>query len=225
MPLFDSDTIHRLVPSSPLGKEGMMDEVRAGATVSLPAQWAVFFRQWLKNPLSMASVVPSGRQLAQLMAAALPRDAGCVVELGAGTGAITEALIRHGVAPGNMLVVEMNAVLHGMLEQRFPRAEVLCGDACQLHDLVDRSAGLASGQVDAVVSSLGLLAIPRPVQRAILAGAFEVLKPGGVFVQYTYGLSGPLDRRIARQLGLVCRSAGWAWRNLPPARVFVYSRR
>lgn len=203
--------------------EGTIDGSGAG-TASSPVPWAVFFRQWLKHPLRQAAVVPSGQQLAHLMVEALAPGTTRVVELGAGTGVITEALLRGGVVPANLLVVEMNAVFHAMLRQRFPGAEVLCGDACCLSQLVDRSSGLTCGTVDAVVSSLGLLAMPHAVQRDILAGVVAVLAPGGVFVQYTYGWSSPLDQDVVRELGLVVRPAGWAWRNLPPARVFVYGR-
>jgi phosphatidylethanolamine/phosphatidyl-N-methylethanolamine N-methyltransferase len=198
-------------------KSGMTDvEARAQER----AHWAVFFRQWLKNPLRMASVVPSGQQLARRMVDAMPRGTRRVVELGAGTGVVTQALIRHGIATSDLLVVELNAALHALLKRRFPGVAVACSDARNLRELEALSPGI--GRVDAVLSSL--LAIPKDVQRDILASAFDVLRPGGVFIQYTYGLASPLDDGVARQLGLRCRSAGWAWRNLPPAQVFVYAR-
>jgi phosphatidylethanolamine/phosphatidyl-N-methylethanolamine N-methyltransferase len=170
----------------------------------------------------MASVVPSGQQLAMRMVAAMPPDTRRVIELGAGTGVMTQALIRHGVARSDLLVVELNKALHALLQRRFPGVAVACSDARHLRELVEPSPGV--GRIDAVLSSLGLLAIPKEVQRDIFAAAFDVLRPGGVFIQYTYGLASPLDEEVARQLGLRCRSTGWAWRNLPPAQVFVYSK-
>jgi phosphatidylethanolamine/phosphatidyl-N-methylethanolamine N-methyltransferase len=186
------------------------------------AHWAIFFRQWLKNPLRMASVVPSGQQLARRMVNAMPQGTRRVIELGAGTGVMTQALIRHGIAASDLLVVELNEALHALLQRRFPGVAVACSDARHLRELVELSPDI--GHVDAVLSSLGLLAIPKDVQRDILASAFDVLRPGGVFIQYTYGLASPLDDSVAQQLGLRCRSTGWAWRNLPPAQVFVYTR-
>ncbi|MFK2878777.1 class I SAM-dependent methyltransferase [Rhodanobacter hydrolyticus] len=187
-------------------------------------QWLTFFRQWLKHPRSMASVAPSGRQLGRLMATALPRGAHHIVELGAGTGAITQALVRHGVLPQQLLAVEMNPVLHDVLARRFPRMHLAHGDACHLPELVAKSGAFACGEVDGVLSSLGLLSMPKKLQRDILTAAFAVLRPGGVFVQYTYGLRSPLDEDVCRQMDLRCMSAGFAWCNLPPARVFVYGR-
>lgn len=201
----------------------MTDPV-AGAALPVHMQWLAFFRQWLKDPRRVAAVAPSGRQLARMMSRALPHDASSVIELGAGTGAITEALIGDGIVPGRLLVVEMNAVLHRMLQHRFPDAHVACADARDLGELVERHAGFAVGGVDAVLSSLGLLAMSRTMQRDIVAAAFRVLRPGGVFVQYTYGVAGPLAEEVRWRLGLRCDQVGLAWRNLPPARVFVYTR-
>ncbi|KRE99956.1 hypothetical protein ASG87_13275 [Frateuria sp. Soil773] len=188
-------------------------------------QWLAFFRQWMRHPLRMASVAPSGRQLVRLMLSALPRDAHRVVELGAGTGVITEALLRHGIQPSRLLAVEMDETLHGMLHRRFPAVRLVCADARHLNDLVARSGAFAPGQADAVLSSLGLLTMPVELQYEILAAAFDTLRPGGVFLQYTYGLAGPLDETVCERLRLRCERIGSAWRNLPPARVFAYSRR
>lgn len=183
-----------------------------------------FLREWLRNPLRMSSVTPSGRQLAGMMAAAIPAQSRGVIELGAGTGVITHALIARGIQPQQLLVVEMNNVLHGLLKQAFPRAHVISGDARALQQIIADAGAFADHRVDAVVSSLGLLNMPETMQHDILDAAFAALSPGGVFVQYTYGLSKPLSARVCNKLGLRCRRHGSAWRNLPPARVYVYSR-
>lgn len=186
--------------------------------------WLTFLGQWLRHPRHMASVVPSGRQLAQLMVAALPRDCHQVIELGAGTGAITDALLRHGISPQALLAVEMNPVLHRLLQRRFPHAHVACGDACQLKSLAESCDAFGLDGVDVVCSSLGLLTMPKNMQHDIMTAAFSMLRPAGVFVQYTYGPHHPLDDEVRERMGLSCRRFGLAWRNLPPARVYVYSR-
>ena len=183
-----------------------------------------FFGQWLRHPLRISSITPSGPQLAGMMAAAVTQDAESVIELGAGTGVITRALIKHGIRPERLLVVEMNDVLHGVLRQAFPRAHVVCGDARALQTLAGHAGAFGTRPIGAVVSSLGLLAMPASVQHDILAAAFEVMRPGGVFVQYTYGLARPVATSVCAALGLHVRYLGCAWRNLPPARVYVYSR-
>ena len=206
-----------------------LDSIRSWITGKLPDVTArtprlTFFRQWLRHPLRMSSITPSGRQLASMMAAAVSPNAEGVIELGAGTGVITHALIRHGIKPERLLVVEMNDVLHDLLRHAFPRAHVVCGDARSLRKLTAEGGTFGTRPVDAVVSSLGLLAMPASVQHDILTAAFDMLRPGGVFVQYTYGLSRPVAPEVCAALGLHAQCTGWAWRNLPPARVYVYSR-
>lgn len=187
-------------------------------------QQLTFFREWIKHPLQMASVLPSGQPLARMMISAMPARAHCVIELGGGTGVITEALIDHGVSPAQLLVLEMNETMHSILRRRFPSAQVLCEDARHVHTLAQRTGVLAPEGADAILSSLGLLAMPPSLQRDIVSAAFEVLRPGGVFVQYTYGWRSPLDEKIRMELGLRCSRVGMVWRNLPPAQVYVYTR-
>lgn len=187
-------------------------------------QQLTFFREWIKHPLQMASVLPSGQPLARMMISAMPEQARCVIELGGGTGVITEALIRHGVSPAQLLVLEMNATMHAILRRRFPLAQVLCADARHVNELAQRTGVLAPEGADAILSSLGLLTMPPALQHDIVAAALAVLRPGGVFVQYTYGPRSPLDEQVRQQLGLRCRRVGMVWRNLPPAQVFAYVR-
>lgn len=183
-----------------------------------------FFRQWLRNPLSMAAISPSSRQLASRMVAELPDGARRVVELGGGTGAITHALLEHGIEPGNLMVVELNEELHQHLKQRFHGVNVVCADARDLALVADRSGWLADGHADAVVSGLGLLSMNRSMQLGILDSAFSVLGPEGRFIQFTYGPTSPVPREVLQELGLNSRRARFAWWNMPPATVYVYSR-
>jgi phospholipid N-methyltransferase len=184
----------------------------------------LFFRQWLKNPLGVASLAPSGAQLTGLMVAELPAAAGHVIELGAGTGVFTRAMLGSGVAPDRLLVVELNEELHAHLQAQFPGVHVVCGNACDLPKIVAEKDFAHTGQVDAIISGLGLLSMSRGLQRSIMRSAFEVLGPGGSFIQFTYSPKPPLPRELCEELGLSVRRGGFAWRNIPPATVFVFSR-
>ena len=185
-----------------------------------------FFREWLRNPFAMAAVSPSGRQLARLMVEQLPPHAQRVIELGGGTGAFTRALLDHGISPRHLLVIELNESLHRLLGERFPGTHVERGDARDVQAIA-RHCGVLDeeGHVDAVVSGLGLLYMPYQMQREILRAAFAVLGARGRFVQFTYGPVSPVPRSLLQELDLGARRAGTAWRNVPPANVFVYQRR
>ncbi|MFT3791712.1 MAG: methyltransferase domain-containing protein [Rudaea sp.] len=199
-----------------------MTQPQSSSTSSSQA-W-LFFRQWLKNPMSIAALAPSGAQLAGMMTAELPSEAGRVIELGAGTGVFTRAMLDSGIAPEQLLVVELNEELYEHLRTQFPDARVVCGDACDLTRIVAEKSFARAGQVDAVVSGLGLLNMSRDLQRSIMQSAFGVLGPGGCFIQFTYSPMPPLARDLLDELGLTVRRGGFAWRNIPPASVFVFSR-
>lgn len=184
-----------------------------------------FFRQWLREPRSVAALAPSGRELARHMAAACGREARRVVELGGGTGVVTAALLERGIAPERLLVLERNADLHAHLVRRFPAVDVVRADARELVEVVRRSRGLAVGRVDAIASGLGLVTMGRAEQRALLVQALEVLRPAGRFVQFTYVPKCPLSPELRAELGLEARRVSWSLRNLPPAFVYVLRRK
>jgi phosphatidylethanolamine/phosphatidyl-N-methylethanolamine N-methyltransferase len=189
----------------------------------LPPQWT-FFRQWLKSPLSIAAISPSGRQLARRMIAELPTGSRRVVELGGGTGVFSAALLEHGIADHDLMVLELNEELHHHLSLRFPGVHVVCGDARELPRLATDCGYLERGPADAVISGLGLLWMNKPTQAAILEAAFDLLHPHGRFIQFTYGPGCPVSREVLAGLGLHARRGELAWLNMPPATVYSFSR-
>jgi phosphatidylethanolamine/phosphatidyl-N-methylethanolamine N-methyltransferase len=190
-----------------------------------PAQprWTLL-RQWLKNPLRTAALLPSSAELGAAMVAELPPGTQRLIELGGGTGAITEALLKAGIPAAGMLVVELNEELHAHLQSRFPGVTIAEGDARDLREIAWRSRFLDAGTVDAVVSSLGLLSMPRDTQRAILTAAFACLGEAGRFIQFTYGPQAPVAEEVVRSLRLSVRRGDFILRNVPPATVYVYTR-
>lgn len=188
-----------------------------------PDQWR-FFRQWLKNPLAMAAISPSSQQLAKQMIAELPLGARRVVELGGGTGVFTQALLNHGIAAPDLLVLELNEELHHHLAQRFQQSHVLCGDALELPAIASRSGFLEAGPADAVLSGLGLLSMNRATQHGIVKAAFDVLAPQGRLIQFTYGPVCPVPKEVLSALDLNARRASLTLWNMPPATIYVISR-
>jgi phosphatidylethanolamine/phosphatidyl-N-methylethanolamine N-methyltransferase len=193
-----------------------------------------FFRQWMRAPLSTASMVPSSRHLAERMVAEVPLDAKSVIELGAGTGVFTRALLARGAPLAEVMVVELNQEMYQSLKvefpaPRFPALQLVHGDACTLPALVTQfgsaAGALAAGKIDAVVSGLGFLNMPNKVVRSIVGGAFEVLRPGAPLIQFTYGPKSPIPESLRRELHLQVTRASFTLRNFPPASVYVITRR
>ncbi len=194
----------------------------SGSTQSLQAGDAArFLRAWLADPLAIAAVAPSGRTLARLMTAGIGPETGPVIELGPGTGVFTRALLARGVAPENLLLIERSPAFTLLLRERFPDLDIVC-------DLAQRLDGHARARLPdapgAIVSGLPLLAMSRLAQQEILTAAFSALRPGGTFVQFTYGHVPPVDKAVATALGLRFDCIGRTLRNLPPASVYSVRR-
>ena len=183
-----------------------------------------FLAQWLRNPRQLASITPSGAELAGAILEELPEGTRRVIELGGGTGAITRALLASGIRDSELLVLELNTDLQAQLARDFPRSTVLLGDAADLPRLARESGYLGAGPADAVVSGLGLLAMERETQARILRAAFECLRPDGAFLQFTYGPMSPVRDELRDELGLVGRHGAFVLRNVPPATVWTYRR-
>ena len=180
---------------------------------------AHFFRSLVAAPRLTGAFAPSGRELARAMARAVGhiRD-GLVVELGPGTGPVTRALLERGLDRRRLVLVEYDPRFCRMLESRFEPATVIQGDA---YDLRGTLAPFADERIAAVVSSLPLLNQPPRRREKLIADAFDLMGPEGVFVQFTYGLLSPIPREAC--VGRYAAHGGAPiWRNLPPARVWTY---
>ena len=179
-----------------------------------------FFRAWLKAPLRVAAVTPSGRALAKLITSEINRGTGPVIELGPGTGSFTRILLAHSVRQEDLVLVEFGAALAENLHQRFPNVRTLCMDAARL-----RGVHLFDGRAAAaVVSALPLSSMPRRKVIGILKGAFDKMRADGVFYQFTYGPRFPVPQRLLDRLGLQAEQIGSTLADFPPASVYRLSR-
>lgn len=190
-------------------------------TLRFPSDMIAFLRVGLSHPRCVGAVAPSGRALARLITSELGDTSGPVIELGAGTGVITRALIERGIPEQQLVLVETQPHFVQMLQKRFPTAQVLAMEAGQLRRF-DPFEGSAAGSV---VSGLPLLSMPRRAVMSIMRGAFRRLRADGIFYQYTYGPRCPVPGAILERLGLRARRIGWVPNNLPPASVYRIERR
>jgi phosphatidylethanolamine/phosphatidyl-N-methylethanolamine N-methyltransferase len=178
-----------------------------------------FIRTWFEKPLAMGAVTPSGRALARTMAAYVDASVpGAIIELGPGTGPITEALVAQGIDPLRLVLVEFDATFCRLLRARYPTAKVVQGDAYGLKRLL---AGLIQEPAAAIVSGLPLFTKPLKTRLRLLFEAFGLMAPGAPFVQFTYNTVPPIPTRLDR---VRAQASERVWMNIPPARVWVYRR-
>jgi phosphatidylethanolamine/phosphatidyl-N-methylethanolamine N-methyltransferase len=178
-----------------------------------------FLRSWIEKPLHMGAVMPSGRVLARTMAQYVDvNSSGPVVELGPGTGAITNALIERGIDQKRLVLVEYNPGFCALLRDRYPQAKVVQGDAYALRDSL---WDVLSVPASAVVSGLPLVTKPMLTRLKLIRDAFLALAPGAPFVQFTYSVAPPIPKSLP---GVSTEASERIWMNLPPARVWVYRK-
>lgn len=182
-----------------------------------------FIGAWIRDPFAVGAVMPSSRALARAMAAQVDINVpGTVIELGAGTGAITQALIETGIGAGRLAVVERDAKLCLLLSHRFPQMNVVCADAMRLMD--DVVSKLADANVNAIVSGLPLLSMPRIIRYAIEEQMAQAIGDQGCIVQFTYGPKSPISAQTRRRHRLTGKRVKTVLANVPPARVWVYRK-
>ena len=194
-----------------------------GGGVKTRALWSrqqQFFSNLLKKPFSVGAVAPSGRRLAALMVSDIGPGSR-VIELGAGTGVFTQAILDAGVAPSDLIVVEQNEEFVDLLKERFPGVTVIKANAISMRQHI----GSLNGPADFVVSGLPLLLFPARRKVRLLSEAFRALRPGGYFHQFTYGGLCPVSRSVLQLLGLEASFLRFTLFNLPPAFVYRIQRR
>ena len=178
-----------------------------------------FLRSWIEKPLHVGAVMPSGRVLARTMAQYVDvHSEGPVIELGPGTGAITNALIAHGIDQKRLVLVEYNPGFCALLRDRYPQATVVQGDAYALRDSL---WDVLDAPASAVVSGLPLVTRPMLTRLKLIRDAFTALAPGAPFVQFTYSVAPPIPKSLP---GVSTEASERIWMNLPPARVWVYRK-
>ena len=184
-----------------------------------------FTREFLRDPLHVASLVPSSGPLCRQAAAPLPATGDPVVlDLGAGTGQVTDVIQERLAGRGRHIAVESNPRLAEVLAKRHPDVEVLCEDA---HTVVDRL--LAQGvRVDLAVSGLPWLATSPP-DRTIFRPLARLAAPGGAVTQLAHAWIRffPHAKRVQRNLEAIFEEVvvtRTVWANVPPAVVYVARR-
>lgn len=178
--------------------------------------WLSFVERMARNPRAIGAISPASPALAEAMAREIDfSNPGRVLELGPGTGAITRALIRRGLSTERVLAVEADPTFARILRVRFPGLQVVEGDA------TDAGRVETLGPFNGIISSLPLLNFPPHERVGVVLALLRLLPAGAPFVQYSYGVRPPLPRSPELRVSL----ADKVWRNLPPARVWVFRAR
>jgi phosphatidylethanolamine/phosphatidyl-N-methylethanolamine N-methyltransferase len=181
------------------------------------ANAGLFFRRWLANPLQMGSIVPSSAALCRrIVAQTHYAEDEAVLELGAGTGVISKALLEGGLPAERLFVVEIVRDMANHLRAQLPGANVIEGDARRLPALIPPEW---HGKIGTVVVGIPLVLLPVDEQRRFI-DAIEAVAPKRGFILYSYCVTSPLPWK---QHKLVAKREQWTPLNFPPASVWRYT--
>jgi phosphatidylethanolamine/phosphatidyl-N-methylethanolamine N-methyltransferase len=205
------------------GDSGVAAMPIKAVTARKPGDQFRFMGAWLKSPLKTGAVAPSGRFLARMMASYVdPLSDGPVIELGPGTGPVTQALLNRGVRPDRLFLIEYSKDFARLLRQRFPGVTVIEGDAYGIKQTLGNVLAKQKKPVSAIVSSLPLLTRPEIERQRLLLDALALGAERAPFIQFTYGGKPPVPMQGLDDV-VVEKSRKILW-NMPPARVFVYRK-
>jgi len=182
-----------------------------------------FLREYFVSPKHVGAFAPSSKHLAEVMTeTAGVRDARAVVEFGPGTGVFTEVIARKLPEGGTFVAIEIQEDFVQLLRKRYPDVTVYHDSAENVGKYL-KEAGIE--ECDCIVSGLPFALFEDALQDSLLTAAHDALKPGGVFVTFTYFLAHltprgrKLRKKLERKFSRIERTPV-VWRNFLPA--FAY---
>jgi phospholipid N-methyltransferase len=176
-----------------------------------------FFREFLRRPDEIGSIIPSSHHLERrLVAAGDVANAPTVVELGPGTGGTTRAVLRALRRDARLFAVEINPHFASRLRAiADPRLTVHLGSAVDLRAILGLH-GLA--HVDLVLSGIPFSTMPPGIGHRIIRAIAQSLAPGGRFVAYQLrGAVGAMGRDVMGP-----PRVEFVLRNVPPMRIYTW---
>lgn len=177
------------------------------------AAYGDFLRGLVNDPKGVSAPTPSSPVLARAIAAEVDISRpGLVIELGPGTGVVTEALLEKGVAADRLIAIEQEPSFVQLMRRRFPQLKICHNDALLFEDCIGADTDIA-----AIVSGLPLLNFPLPIRQSLLRRALASQGRGGSFIQLSYSWRPPVPPEAGMAL-----SKKVVWRNFPPAHVWSY---
>ena len=183
----------------------------------------LFFKRWVEKPFQLGALFPSSKKLAHWTAQQVVKeyqsgDQQYILEIGAGTGSFTQALLDAGIEPNRLICVEVDHELYVYLKRRFPKVHVIWGNASHLRQLIPSQL---HQHIEIVVSGIPMVSIPKITRDEIIEGCFDVLKSGGKIFQFTYS---PFSSVCSKSYRLKQKRLGVVFRNFPPATIWSYER-
>jgi phosphatidylethanolamine/phosphatidyl-N-methylethanolamine N-methyltransferase len=184
-----------------------------------------FLQSFLKNPMQVGAIAPSGAELAKKMIEGIEADKDNVVlEIGIGTGAITRYLQELIPNRESYLGLEIEKCFVEKLHVEFPKLNIVCGDACHTRDILSQQE---FGKVSYIISGMPFVVLPEKVSDGILREVDKLMDEGCMFrtFQYFHGYNLPPARKFRQRLDDQygkAKVSSLILKNVPPAYTLTW---
>lgn len=173
----------------------------------------------IRSPQRLSAIAPTSSIVSDVIASHISSNSNLpVLELGPGTGPITDAILRRGVAERDIVAIEYDETFCNEWHMRYPDATIVQGDALNLDEAL---AHLGDQQFDCIISAIPMLNFSQADQEVFLKTAFKRIARGRPIVQITYGRRSPI---IVNDSEVEVSSSRRILRNLPPAKIWTYRK-
>ena len=151
---------------------------------SPPAKGLLFFAEFLRSPFQIGALHESPPRVAKALADGLGIErASAIAEYGPGTGPVTREIVSRMPGGCKFFAVELNPRMVAAFRARNPGIRLYEGSAEHVRRLC---AEQGIDKLDAVVSSIPWILLPRPVQEKLLTETVAAMRPGARFSMITY---------------------------------------
>ena len=176
-----------------------------------------FFKGWQRDKKGVGALLPTSSVTARRMASVIDMSSGLpVLELGAGTGVITKAILERGVKPADLVSIEYASHFYELLRKKFADVDVRNGDVFELDTVL---ADRRDQMFDSVISAVPMLSFPLERRIALMKSLLARIPPGRPVIQITHGPMSPLP---AMPEAYEIAHYDFVVRNLPPAQLWLY---
>ena len=167
---------------SPSPERALEQRTRRGE----PGPLAMFFRQFLKHPVMVGSIIPSSDKLiARMLKPVDWANTKLFVEYGPGVGTFCPHILERMAPDAQLIAIDTNQEFIGYLGRRITdsRFSAVLGSAADVRAII---AAHGHAHADYILSGLPFSTLPPGIGPRIAAETRAALRPGGAFLVYQF---------------------------------------
>lgn len=175
-----------------------------------------FFKNFFKNPLQNAAILPSSRRLAKEMVKGIDfSHVDVVVELWPGNGSFTEKILKNIKKGTKVILIEIEKKYVDILQKKYGNKVIIECDSAHLLDAIMKKYNIK--KIDLIVSWLPFVCFARDQKDELFQSIKRHTQTGTIFRNFTY--RGDMSKKVWEDYQLPLTKRSLVLRNIPPAWV------